>query len=330
MIDRFNARRMVKKGSLRADMFADAFPFVHPWTRLRYVHSGHPQAGLGLGEDPDKPAKTLASLLGTTGLVQNDDTILVAPGHTESVTIADGLKIPSTLKRVQILGLGVGNERPAFAFGTVTGADFMIEGVGCHVHNCSFVAGLAGLAACVNIAASSTRFTNCRFSTLAVAPVTLLTCGLSGSYGEIFIDDCTFETLTTARSAIDLSTGTLSNVYIHNCRVVGDFQEAAANTAACIRNSGVAVSNLNVQDCYLKNTSASASDQVCIRADAATTGDLRRVNCANAQGDGAQVAVVAAAMHWDQITINNAPAENGMKALTAAGHTYHGAAGGLT
>jgi len=87
-------------------------------------------------------AATIDAAIGYT-TASRGDVILVAPGHTESVTGASGITLD--VAGVTIIGLGVGNNRPVITFSSSTAASFDITASNCRVKNLVGVAGIDGL-----------------------------------------------------------------------------------------------------------------------------------------------------------------------------------------
>lgn len=89
-------------------------------------------ASAGYGKTPRKPLKTVAGALARTDLTAGD-IILVAPGHTESVTKAAGWLMATA--NVSIIGLGQQNQRPLITLSTATTATIKATAAGCAIRN---------------------------------------------------------------------------------------------------------------------------------------------------------------------------------------------------
>lgn len=72
------------------------------------------------------------------------DVIMVKPGHRENISSATGLRI--TLSGVNIIGLGVGNDRPTFVLDTANTATVAIQAQSVAFQNCRFVANFLNIA----------------------------------------------------------------------------------------------------------------------------------------------------------------------------------------
>lgn len=84
------------------------------------------------------------------------DVILVAPGHTETVTAAAG--IAADVAGISIIGLGKGSDVPTITFDTATTASFKISAANITVKNIKFVGGIDALVNPVHIDAAYATF----------------------------------------------------------------------------------------------------------------------------------------------------------------------------
>lgn len=78
----------------------------------------------------DQPYSTLNAAIGVAGV---NDVIIIAAGHTETISAAGGVTV--NVAGVQIVGLGVGAKRPTFTFTTSTAATFLISAASVSVVN---------------------------------------------------------------------------------------------------------------------------------------------------------------------------------------------------
>lgn len=102
---------------------------------------------------------TLDAAIGLCG-DGNNDVIYVASGHAETLA-AD---ITADFDGITIIGIGSGTDKPEFTFDTTTD-EFIIDAQGVTVYNCSFIAGVAEVAACFTLADESDYFSiiSCEF-----------------------------------------------------------------------------------------------------------------------------------------------------------------------
>lgn len=90
------------------------------------------------------------------------DTILVMPGHTETVT---STSIAHDVAGVSVIGLGQGGMRPTFTHSTAA-ATITVTAANGAWKNCKFIANFADVAAAFTLGATSTdfRIENCEFT----------------------------------------------------------------------------------------------------------------------------------------------------------------------
>ncbi len=90
-------------------------------------------------------------------LAGRGDTIFVKPGHAETISAAAGLAM--NVVGVQVIGLGYGNQRPTFTFGTATTAQITVTAAGMSFQNCVFdLTGFDAVAAGISVAAADFTF----------------------------------------------------------------------------------------------------------------------------------------------------------------------------
>ena len=91
------------------------------------------------------------------------DTILIVPGHTE--TVASAAAVTVGIANVNIIGLGNGADRPNFNFTTATTATLTVTAANVKFSNCVFTIGFDAVAAMVVVSATDAQFQNCTFFT---------------------------------------------------------------------------------------------------------------------------------------------------------------------
>lgn len=89
----------------------------------------------------------------------NGDVILVAPGHTESITNATSVTTAGSciidIAGVNIIGLGTGSLIPTLTMTTATSATMSITAANCRVKNIKFVSGINNCAVAITAAAGA-------------------------------------------------------------------------------------------------------------------------------------------------------------------------------
>lgn len=98
-----------------------------------FVDSGHAQASDGNdGEDRNYPMRTIDAAVARCA-ANNGDVIHVLPGHTETVTAANGVDLD--VAGIKVKGYGRGLSRPVISLGTAVGASMRLNAASVVVEN---------------------------------------------------------------------------------------------------------------------------------------------------------------------------------------------------
>lgn len=90
------------------------------------------------------------------------DTIVIAPGHTESISSSTALTL--SIAGVTIVGLGIGSMRPTFTLDTANTATINVTAANIRISNCVFVANFLNVASCFTLTtAKDFQVQNCDF-----------------------------------------------------------------------------------------------------------------------------------------------------------------------
>lgn len=90
------------------------------------------------------------------------DTIYVMAGHTETISSATALSL--SVAGIQVVGMGVGSQRPTFTLDTATTATINITAANVSFKNCIFVANFAAIAAVFTLTtATDFKVDQCEF-----------------------------------------------------------------------------------------------------------------------------------------------------------------------
>src|SRR6185312_1241877 len=85
-----------------------------------YVSSATGTDSAGFGYSPEAPLATIAYAVGTAAVADNNDLVLVLPGHTETLVAAHTVLMNKA--GVTVRGLGVGRQRPTVNYTTAAAA----------------------------------------------------------------------------------------------------------------------------------------------------------------------------------------------------------------
>ena len=128
---------------------------------IYHVDSGADAASNGnAATNPKQPAATLDGAIGKC-TANNGDVILVAPGHSETLSAAAA--ITCDVAGVTIIGMGTGNSRPTFTLDTATTVDIDITAADVQIHNCIFSMNYADIAEVFDLSAAGFVVNKCRF-----------------------------------------------------------------------------------------------------------------------------------------------------------------------
>lgn len=119
--------------------------------RTVYVDSAAAAGGNG---DSWGGAYTTLAAAAAAGLA--DDTVLIAPGHTENIVAAAGIAI--TKAGTTIIGLGNGKRRPTFTWATLTTATWTITGANVSIVNIICTSTIVALAKLFSVTAAGATF----------------------------------------------------------------------------------------------------------------------------------------------------------------------------
>ena len=115
-----------------------------------FVHNGTGSDTAGNGLGPDSPAAS-ADFMVASCTASLGDTIVLMPGHAETLVNATGLAMD--VAGVRLLGLGWGGLVPTFTLGTATSATIAVTAPNCVIDNIKVVSDFANVAAGVTASA---------------------------------------------------------------------------------------------------------------------------------------------------------------------------------
>lgn len=135
---------------------------------------------------------TVQEAIDLAGIVDDDgDIILIAEGHTETLTAADDIDLDEA--GIKLIGLGVGEARPTFTY-TANG-ELVFGADDCEIHNLNFIAGNAVTHA-IDVEAGVENYVinNCRFWTTSVNTDEFIDCiDIAAGSDNGKITNCEFE-----------------------------------------------------------------------------------------------------------------------------------------
>lgn len=223
----------------------------------------------GFGNNHDRgPFKTIGFAVTQAAA---DGVIVVLPGHTETVSKADGWNYANA--GVSVVGLGAGSRRPKVTFDTSTAADINIDKASTLIKNLQFVNNIDALVAPIDVDAADFTCLGCDFRDDTAAKQTVRWILGDANADNMRILGCLNRGSDTAGSTAFITLNGADGVVVANCRSNGDF------SAANIEVVTGAVTDALITANHLENANAV---NVNIEGFAGSTGWLSFNSCRNA------------------------------------------------
>lgn len=199
------------------------------------------------------------------------DVILVAPGHTESLSTTATASGTTTTEvgvdkaGVSILGLGTASLRPTFTL-TATAGQIAVLAANVTLENLLFISDIEDLTDMITADASSDGLTvrNCEFRDGGASKEVIAMIDIATTVDDLTIDDCRFfstDTNSAGLAAIRFA-GSGARAVIKNCYMRGDF-----NTAAVLATVGK-LTDVLIKDNNINNIDANAGKAISLKSDA--------------------------------------------------------------
>jgi hypothetical protein len=247
----------------------------------------------------------------------HDDLVLVAPGHAENLSGADGVDVD--IAGVTIIGLGQGDNRPTFTYTNAAG-EFVIGADNVVVKNLRFTASVTAITTAINVESGSTDYVieDCFFDVDIDGTdefsdcITISTASCDGGIIRNNFFDSGVKSNAGPQSWINIVDG--NDIQIIGNTMYGDC------ASACIQTETTDAYNLTIKDNLLVNGiiggTAGLNTVECIELTAATSGMIidNRLFCNVATQD---LAIVGADMYLSGNTYNETEGS-----FLEAGKTY--------
>lgn len=163
------------------------------------------------------------------------DTIIIAPGHTETITGAAGSGV--TVAGVTVVGLGLGTTAPTFTFTTSVAASFNNTASNVRIQNVNFTCGIDAQTAMVNVSGTDNTFYGCQFITNTATVGAILGILTAATSDRLRIDTCNFlgpavnaGTTTTAQVQYEAAV----DIKIVNSYFTGKMTQAILNVTGTV------------------------------------------------------------------------------------------------
>lgn len=160
-------------------------------------------------------------------LASAGDTILVADGHAETVSAANGFD--ADVAGISIIGLGSGERRPTITFDD-TASDVAIGAAGVTIKNIRFLAGVSGVVRGISVEATGDSFTleNCEFpepTTSSWEFVRAILVATGANYGMYKNNVAYSADADGATNWLDLDAGVQTGTTVIGNTIIGDYDE---------------------------------------------------------------------------------------------------------
>ncbi len=176
----------------------------------------------GRGKTLSAPFATLDFAVGQCA-VNNDDVIILAPGHAETIIAENDVDID--VAGVTVVGIGRGTDRPTFNFTTNVAADFKLAAANVRVENILFTAGIDALTAPIEISGAFCELVDCEFQD-----------GTTGSIDTA----CIVDVLATGDSCL-----------IDGFVSIGNDDEGGGDAIICCIRGAVGATDFRVMNCFI-------------------------------------------------------------------------------
>lgn len=274
-----------------ANAWVDTFYRADRFTTGNIVYVGSAVTGAsdtaGYGRSPEAPYATLNYAVQNAN-ADNGDTVLVLPGHAETVSTAGGCSF--SVAGVSVRGLGTGRQRGKVTIGSTT-ATVAVASARCSIENLTFdlANGVDAVVAGLTITAADVTVKDCEFETASAAgqvSVGLLT---SAAADRMLIDGCKFHGTSDAGTvaAVRIIGGT--DIVIQNNLFIG----AYTSGVGAIQGLTTDQVNVTIDRNVIQNSTASSTKAVVLTASA--TGVISRNMVAIGSGT---VPFTSAAAFW--------------------------------
>lgn len=182
------------------------------------------------------------------------DTIVVMPGHTETVTAAGGIALD--VAGVNIIGIGEGSIRPTVNFTTATTASFLVTAANCTVKNILFTGGVDALANPIHIQAADVTLDGCEWRDVTGQATDVILTTAAANRLKVVNHRHDGATAAGGASAIALVGG--DRIRIENCRFDGNFSvgviDIRTTATTDLEISNVVARTRNAADIFLVDT----------------------------------------------------------------------------
>lgn len=233
------------------------------------------------------PGRAVATLDVAIGLCAADKgyRVIILPNHAETVTGVGG--ITGDVAGIQIIGLGIGNQRPRFLMDGAATVTFVVSAADVYIENCVFAAGHADIVRCFNVTGAFFHARQLEFVENAVAENFLIPIDATGATDN----DCDGLKVASCRSlGLDASATEFIAIVadIDGLQVLDNVVIQSGSTDGALVKSATAktLTNLSIIGNYLQHA-MTANDLLVDNGQADNTGIVAHNRCRHADVTGA-------------------------------------------
>jgi len=271
---------------------------LHQKGKVFYVcNSSVPGPNSSVGSDSangtttNYPLATIAKAFSLC-IANRGDKIVILPGHAETVSTTSGAAW--NVAGVEVIGVGVGSQRPTFTLNTATTSTINVSAANIKVTNVLFVANFAAVASCFTLTtATDFQINQCEFrdTSSALNFVSIVTTDTTSNHADgLSIYDSVVNGLgTTAGTTVVSMKGTNDRVNIVNNNVY-----SAANVAAILATiaTGKIMTHATVSDNTVQSAYTGSAGCLMTTNGSTNTGAVAR-NQVSITGGGTDLLVTA-------------------------------------
>jgi hypothetical protein len=263
------------------------YRFSEPVGNVYYVNSaGSGSAQTGPGRTPENAFSSINYALASC-VADNNDVVLVCPGHVETITAAAGCAL--SVAGVSVIGIGEGRNRGRINYTTAVGASLDITAARCVLANLYFtVNGIDNVTAAVNVTAADAIIRACEFELADSTAQAALGILATAAATRLKVLDCDFHGTADAGTTNAIQYAATDEVTIARCR----FHGAYATASGAIQNTAAAKGSY-IDTCRINNLTATCTKAMIFNA--ATTGQITDCRMQILSGTAP---ITGAAMSW--------------------------------
>ncbi len=198
----------------------------------------------------------------------NGDTIIVMPGHVETIATAAALAFSTS--GVSVVGLGEGAARPTFTVNGVVTASMTVTGNSTHLENLLFLGGIDALTGYIKFDAADITFLNCETRDSTGQAVDTISCGVTTACDRLKIINWVHRGASAAGADSALTmVGAADGVQIINPQIYGNFSQAPMENITGVQTN---FSLFGGDRCFVRNYNATGV--ACLKSVATSTGQV--------------------------------------------------------